>query len=89
MSTRPEQNRCRSRLLGAGPIRLSEPVPWGVSSAAAADRAEARRAAAKFIRVWGAGDFALILAAVHLWQGFGATDIAAVNAQGSLLPLAK
>ncbi len=35
------------------------------------DRAEARRAAAKFTRVWGAGDVALILAAVLLWLSFG------------------
>jgi NAD(P)H-quinone oxidoreductase subunit 5 len=44
------------------------------------DRPEARRAAAKFIRVWGAGDLALILAAVLLWQAFGTLDIAALNA---------
>ena len=32
------------------------------------DRPEARRAAAKFIRVWGAGDLALIAAAALLWR---------------------
>ena len=53
------------------------------------DRAEAKRAAAKFIRVWGAGDVALILAAVLLWHSFGTTDIAALNAEVSLPPLAQ
>ncbi len=42
------------------------------------DRAEARRAAAKFTRVWGAGDVLLLLAAVLLWQSFGTVDIAAL-----------
>ena len=51
------------------------------------DRAEARRAAAKFIRVWGAGDVALILAAVLFWQGLGTVDLAALNGAGAL-PLA-
>lgn len=53
------------------------------------DRAEAQRAAAKFIRVWGAGDIALILAAVLLWHSFGTVYIAALNAQDSLPPLAQ
>ncbi len=53
------------------------------------DRAEARRAAAKFIRVWGMGDLALILASALLWHSFGTVDIAALNAQGSLPPLAQ
>jgi len=44
------------------------------------DRAEARRAAAKFTRVLGAGDVALVLAAALLWQAFGTVDIAALNA---------
>ena len=43
------------------------------------DRPEARRAAAKFIRVWGAGDVALGLAAVLLWLGFGTTDTATLK----------
>lgn len=53
------------------------------------DRAEARRAAAKFTRVWGAGDVALILAALLLWQSFGTADIATLNAETSLPPLAQ
>lgn len=44
------------------------------------ERAEARRAAAKFSRIWGAGDAALILAAGLIWQAFGTLDIAAINA---------
>jgi NADH:ubiquinone oxidoreductase subunit 5 (subunit L)/multisubunit Na+/H+ antiporter MnhA subunit len=50
------------------------------------DRAEARRAAAKFTRVWGAGDIALIIAAGLLWYGFGTPDIAAITvaAEGGL-----
>ena len=53
------------------------------------DRAEARRAAAKFTRVWGAGDVALVLAAVLLWQAFGTVDIAALNAAAAQgLPVA-
>jgi NAD(P)H-quinone oxidoreductase subunit 5 len=43
------------------------------------DRPEARRAAAKFTLVWGAGDVALILAAVLLWNGFGTADLAAIS----------
>ncbi|MFY8152844.1 MAG: proton-conducting transporter membrane subunit, partial [Hyphomicrobiales bacterium] len=53
-----------------------------------ADRPEAQRAAAKFIRVWSAGDAALILAALLLWQSFGSLDIATLNtAAGAGLPL--
>jgi NAD(P)H-quinone oxidoreductase subunit 5 len=52
-------------------------------------RAEARRAAAKFARVWGAGDLALILAAGLFWWGFGTADIAALGAAaGTGLPVA-
>jgi len=43
------------------------------------DRAEARRAAAKFSRVWAAGDVALIAATGLLWAGYGTADIAALN----------
>lgn len=51
-------------------------------------RPEARRAATKFALVWGAGDLALIVAAVLLWQGFGTSDLAAITteAQSSGLP---
>ncbi|MCX7646820.1 MAG: proton-conducting transporter membrane subunit [Rhodobacteraceae bacterium] len=42
------------------------------------ERPEARRAAAKFARVWGAGDLALAAAALLLWQAFGTADIAAI-----------
>ncbi|MET4102831.1 NAD(P)H-quinone oxidoreductase subunit 5 [Roseovarius sp. MBR-78] len=53
------------------------------------DRAEARRAAMKFTLVWGAGDVALILAALLLGQAFGTIDIAAVTqAAGAGLPFA-
>ncbi len=52
------------------------------------ERAEARRAAAKFTLVWGAGDAVLVLAAVLLWAAFGTADIAAVSqAAGAGLPL--
>jgi NAD(P)H-quinone oxidoreductase subunit 5 len=52
-------------------------------------RAEARRAAAKFTLVWGAGDAAVILAAVLLWSAFGTADLAAIaTAAGAGLPLA-
>ena len=52
------------------------------------ERAEARRAAAKFTLVWGAGDAVLVLAAVLLWTGFGTADIAALSrAAGAGLPL--
>lgn len=44
------------------------------------ERAEARRAAAKFSLVWGAGDAAVILAAVLLWWAFGTADLAALSA---------
>jgi len=43
------------------------------------ERAEARRAAAKFTLVWGAGDAVLMLASVLLWAAFGTTDIAALS----------
>jgi NAD(P)H-quinone oxidoreductase subunit 5 len=43
------------------------------------DRPEAQRAAAKFIRVWAAGDIALIAASVLLWQSFGTVAIAALT----------
>jgi len=52
-------------------------------------RAEAQRAAAKFILVWSAGDVALILAAVVLWLSFGTVEIAALNAAAGLSPLAQ
>ncbi|MBK5926602.1 proton-conducting transporter membrane subunit [Rhodobaculum claviforme] len=42
------------------------------------DRPEARRAATKFALVWGAGDVAVIAAAVLLWQAFGTADLAAL-----------
>ena len=43
------------------------------------DRPEAQRAAAKFIRVWGAGDLALIAGSVLLWLSFGTVGIAALT----------
>jgi NAD(P)H-quinone oxidoreductase subunit 5 len=53
------------------------------------ERAEARRAAAKFTLVWGAGDVAVILAAVLLWVAFGTSDLAAIaTAAEAGLPLA-
>ncbi|WP_054007465.1 proton-conducting transporter transmembrane domain-containing protein [Cypionkella psychrotolerans] len=52
------------------------------------ERAEARRAAAKFTLVWGAGDAVLVLAAMLLWTAFGTADIAALSqAAGGGLPL--
>ncbi len=48
------------------------------------ERAEARRAAAKFIRVWGAGDLALVAAALLFWQGLGTVDLGALNAAATL-----
>lgn len=48
------------------------------------DRPEAQRAAAKFIRVWAAGDVALILAAALLWHSTANLGIAALNALVSL-----
>ncbi len=52
------------------------------------ERAEARRAAAKFTLVWGAGDAVLLLAAILLWSAFGTADIAALSqAAGSGLPM--
>ena len=44
------------------------------------DRVEAVRAAAKFTRVWAAGDVALVLAATLLWYGLGTVDLAAMTA---------
>ncbi|GIX13905.1 MAG: NADH dehydrogenase [Paracoccaceae bacterium] len=43
------------------------------------ERAEARRAAAKFALVWHAGDAALMLAAGLLWAAHGTGDIAALR----------
>jgi NAD(P)H-quinone oxidoreductase subunit 5 len=43
------------------------------------ERAEARRAAAKFSLVWGAGDAALLCAAILLWVAIGTTDVAALG----------
>ncbi|KJS43181.1 MAG: oxidoreductase [Roseovarius sp. BRH_c41] len=43
------------------------------------ERPEARRAAAKFTLVWGAGDVALILAALLLVSAFGTLNVAALN----------
>lgn len=51
------------------------------------ERAAARRAAAKFTTVWGAGDLALILAAGLLWLTLGALDFRTLNAATSLPPL--
>lgn len=55
------------------------------------ERAEARRAAAKFTLVWGAGDVALIVAAGLFWAAFGTTDLVALGAaaQGGLPMAAK
>jgi NAD(P)H-quinone oxidoreductase subunit 5 len=44
-----------------------------------ADRPQARRAAAKFSLVWGAGDVALAAAAVLFWIAFGTADLAALG----------
>lgn len=44
------------------------------------DRPEARRAAAKFTLVWGAGDAAVIGAGWLLWRAFGTADLAAMAA---------
>ncbi len=49
-----------------------------------ADRREAQRAAAKFTRVWAAGDLALIAASVLLWQSLGSVDIAQLVAAPAL-----
>lgn len=53
------------------------------------DRPEAQRAAAKFTRVWVAGDVALIGASVLLWQSLGTVDIATLTATPSLPGLAQ
>ena len=47
------------------------------------ERAEARRAAAKFTLVWGAGDAVLALAALLLWWSYGVADLAALTAAAS------
>lgn len=52
------------------------------------ERAEARRAAAKFTLVWGVGDAVLAAASVLLWVGYGTTDLASVSELASVaLPL--
>ncbi len=48
------------------------------------DRPEAQRAAAKFIRVWGAGDLALLAATALLWHSLGTVDIARLTLVSSL-----
>lgn len=53
------------------------------------DRPEARRAAAKFTLVWGAGDVALVLASVLLWLGLGSVEIAALTQAPALPALAQ
>ena len=53
------------------------------------ERAEACRAATKFTLVWGAGDVALVLAGLLLWQAFGTVNVVALGtAAQSGLPLA-
>ncbi len=53
------------------------------------DRAEARRAAAKFRLVWGAGDILLVVAAALLFAGFGTADLGALpGAAAGGLPVA-
>lgn len=44
------------------------------------DRPQARRAAAKFTAVWGAGDLALLAAAGLAWAAWGTTDLAQLRA---------
>lgn len=44
------------------------------------ERAEARRAAAKFSLVWHGGDALLIIASVLLWQAFGTADLVGIGA---------
>ncbi|MDZ4088793.1 MAG: proton-conducting transporter membrane subunit [Tabrizicola sp.] len=53
------------------------------------DRPEAQRAAAKFTRVWAAGDVALIGASVLLWLSLGTVDIAALTTAPALPGLAQ
>ncbi len=48
-----------------------------------AERAEARRAAAKFTLVWGAGDILLALAGGILWWSYGVADLAGLAAAGA------
>jgi NAD(P)H-quinone oxidoreductase subunit 5 len=50
-------------------------------------RPAARRAATKFALVWGAGDVALLLAALLLWHGLGTADLAAINAAAAAGPI--
>ena len=53
------------------------------------ERPEARRAAAKFSLVWGAGDVAVFGAAVLLWVALGTADLTALSAMAAGgLPLA-
>lgn len=53
------------------------------------ERAEARRAAAKFSLVWGAGDLLILIASFLLWASFGTTEIEAITAMaGAGLPFA-
>jgi NAD(P)H-quinone oxidoreductase subunit 5 len=44
------------------------------------ERPAARRAAAKFSLVWGAGDAALLTGAVLFWAAFGTSDLSAISA---------
>ena len=53
------------------------------------DRPEAQRAAAKFIRVWGAGDLALVAATVLLWQSYGTVEIRALTSVQMLPGMAQ
>jgi len=55
------------------------------------DRPAARRAAAKFTLVWGAGSLAVTVAAILFWTAFGTADLSglAVAAGGSLTPAAQ
>lgn len=55
------------------------------------ERPEARRAAAKFALIWGAGDTALVSAAVLLWVSLGTTDFDTINsaAVAGLTPAAQ
>ncbi len=48
------------------------------------DRPAAQRAAAKFTLVWGAGDAAVIAAAVLLWQAYGTLSIGDILAAAAL-----
>lgn len=48
------------------------------------ERAEARRAAAKFALVWHGGDLALLIAAACLWSATGTADLAQIAARASM-----